>query len=258
MDRDSYDSGDWFNELDFSYASNNWGAGLPPQEKNGENWPIIQPLLANGAITPTPDDILHTASHFQEMVRIRQSSPLFRLATAVSIQERLSFYNTGPDQIPGLIVMSLSDRVGEDLDPERDMIVVLFNATPQEQTLAIDELAGELFTLHRVQLESNDSVVREAHFDSRTGLFTVPGLTTAVFELPQSEEVAVTVVEEPEAVEADEPAPAPTDVSVVEEPEMAETAVPADEGASPWVAIGGGLVAAGAGAWLALSRRRKS
>ena len=133
MDRDSFDSGDWFNQLDFSYASNNWGVGLPPKEKNGENWPIMQPLLAAEGITPTQDDILHTVAHFREMVQIRQSSPLFRLETAVAIQERLAFHNTGPEQIPGLIVMSLSDRVGEDLDPERDMIVVLFNATTEEQ-----------------------------------------------------------------------------------------------------------------------------
>ncbi|MCB9418815.1 MAG: pullulanase-type alpha-1,6-glucosidase [Ardenticatenaceae bacterium] len=251
MDRDSYDSGDWFNELDFSYASNNWGAGLPPKEKNGENWPIIQPLLAAEGITPSPDDILHTASHFQEMIQIRQSSPLFRLETAVSIQDRLTFYNTGPEQIPGLIVMSLSDRVGEDLDPERDMIVVLFNSTPVEQSFAIPELAGEAFTLHSVQLESHDPVVREARFDMSSGTFVVPARTTAVFELPQTIDMAAPAVitRVVEATAVPEPATA--------EPETRET-VSANEGGSPWVAIGGGLVAVGAGAGLALARRRKS
>jgi pullulanase len=34
MDRDSYNSGDWFNKLDFTYASNNWGVGLPVAGKN--------------------------------------------------------------------------------------------------------------------------------------------------------------------------------------------------------------------------------
>jgi pullulanase len=38
MDRDSYNSGDWFNKLDFTYASNNWGVGLPVAGKNQENW----------------------------------------------------------------------------------------------------------------------------------------------------------------------------------------------------------------------------
>jgi hypothetical protein len=34
LDRDSYNSGDWFNRLDFSYKSNNFGVGLPGAEKN--------------------------------------------------------------------------------------------------------------------------------------------------------------------------------------------------------------------------------
>ena len=50
MDRDSYNSGDWFNRLDFTYQENNWGVGLPVAEKNQDNWPIMQPLLANPAL----------------------------------------------------------------------------------------------------------------------------------------------------------------------------------------------------------------
>jgi pullulanase len=38
LDRDSYNSGDWFNRLDFSYETNNFGVGLPPKEKNEEKW----------------------------------------------------------------------------------------------------------------------------------------------------------------------------------------------------------------------------
>jgi pullulanase len=38
LDRDSYNSGDWFNRLDFTYETNNFGVGLPPEEKNGEKW----------------------------------------------------------------------------------------------------------------------------------------------------------------------------------------------------------------------------
>lgn len=34
LDRDSYNSGDWFNRLDWSYKSNNFGVGLPGAEKN--------------------------------------------------------------------------------------------------------------------------------------------------------------------------------------------------------------------------------
>ncbi|XP_071734592.1 pullulanase 1, chloroplastic isoform X2 [Rutidosis leptorrhynchoides] len=40
LDRDSYNSGDWFNRLDFSYNSNNWGVGLPPKGKNEKSWSL--------------------------------------------------------------------------------------------------------------------------------------------------------------------------------------------------------------------------
>ena len=47
FDRDSYNSGDWFNRLDFTYQANNYGVGLPVAGKNQDNWVIMQPRLAN-------------------------------------------------------------------------------------------------------------------------------------------------------------------------------------------------------------------
>jgi hypothetical protein len=47
MDKNSYNSGDWFNRLDFTYQANNWGVELPIQTDNGSDWPIEQPLLAD-------------------------------------------------------------------------------------------------------------------------------------------------------------------------------------------------------------------
>ncbi len=39
-----------------------------------------------------------------EMLVIRKTSGLFRLRTAEEIKKAVSFYNVGPDQVPGLIV----------------------------------------------------------------------------------------------------------------------------------------------------------
>src|SRR6185369_5795113 len=78
-DGNSYNSGDWFNGLDFTYQSNNWGIGLPPAADNQGNWPLLQPLLANSALRPSHDDIVGATTHFQEMLQIRESSPLFHL-----------------------------------------------------------------------------------------------------------------------------------------------------------------------------------
>ena len=46
MDRDSYNSGDWFNALDFTYERNGWGIGLPVADKNQDKWPIMAPLTS--------------------------------------------------------------------------------------------------------------------------------------------------------------------------------------------------------------------
>ena len=179
MDRDSYNSGDWFNHLDYSYETNNWGLGLPVGDKNENNWPLIQPLLANPALKPAKADLLAGVAHFEELLQIRRSSPLFRLRTAEQVMERLRFYNTGPSQMPGLIVMVLDDTVGESLDATFDRVMVLFNGTNVEQIFAADDLAGGDWVLHPVLADSADSIVRTAAFAN--GSFKMPARTTAVF-----------------------------------------------------------------------------
>ncbi len=202
MDRDSFNSGDWFNRLDFTYQTNNWGVGLPVASKNQANWPLMQPLLANPALKPLPADIQRTVDHFQEMLAIRRSSPLFRLTTEAEIVEHLFFYNTGPAQIPGLIVMSLTDPTGA-VDRVTEQIVVLFNANDEPQTFADPALAGLNLALHPVQQASSDPVVGGASY-AVDGTFTVPGRTTAVFvaKRPVTEQLNL-VIEDVAALRAD-------------------------------------------------------
>lgn len=185
LDRDSYNSGDWFNRLDFTYQTNNWAVGLPPEQSNAEQYPVMQPLLAKAGVTPSPDDIVSAVMHFREFLQIRYSTPLFRLHTADDVQARLAFLNTGPDQIPGMIVMSLSDLVGENLDPNYAMVVVVFNATDEAQNVVQPDWAGQAFELHPVLVNSHDPIVTASVFDSASGTFSVPARTTAVFVLPE-------------------------------------------------------------------------
>ncbi len=81
FDRDSYNSGDWFNFLDFTYQDNGFGRGLPVAEKNENDWPIMQPLLANPDLKPTAELIEATRANFADFLGVRYSSPLFRLQT---------------------------------------------------------------------------------------------------------------------------------------------------------------------------------
>ncbi len=188
LDRNSYDSGDWFNRVDFTYTDNNFGSGLPPAWDNSSRWGIMQPLLANTALDPATGDILDAGKHFREILRIRKSSQLFRLRTASDVQSRVQFYNQGSGQQNALIVMGLSDANGTDLDPNYEYIVVLFNANKVQQTFTNAAFAGLNFSLHPLQADATDAdpVVQSSTFNNGTGAFTIPARTTAVFVSTQA------------------------------------------------------------------------
>src|SRR4029079_3302008 len=40
-DKNSYNSGDWFNRIDWTMQSNGWGSGLPPANGNQGDWNIL-------------------------------------------------------------------------------------------------------------------------------------------------------------------------------------------------------------------------
>ena len=173
FDTDSYNSGDHFNALDWTGADNGFGRGLPPQEKNGGNWPLYRPLLANRALKPSVQDANQAYSHLQELLKIRSGSPLFHMETAAQVQQGLSFLNSGPQQLPGVIVMHLKGSA-----PYRD-IVVVFNASGRAADIKDASLAPLRLSLHPVQAASSDSVVKGS---KATGnMLSVPALTTAVF-----------------------------------------------------------------------------
>jgi pullulanase-type alpha-1,6-glucosidase len=178
LDRNSYDSGDWFNKLDFTYETNNWGVGLPPEADNGPHWPIMGPLLANPALRALPDHIDAALAHFKETLAIRGSTRLFRLGRAAEIEQRVRFPNTGPAQMPGLVVMSVADADGS-IDRGHDLAVVLWNATDEAITFADASLQGRSLVLHPRQAASADPVVRTARLAADG--FHVPARTTAVF-----------------------------------------------------------------------------
>ncbi len=224
LDRNSYNSGDWFNKLDFTYQSNNWGVGLPAEGK--DYWGLMRPLLADPALKPAPADIQFAAAHFRELLQIRQSSPLFRLRTADDVIAHLTFLNTGPQQIPGLIVMRLTDPNG-DLDLYYSQIVVLFNANQNSLTYAHDTFKGLALELHPVQAASMDALVRQSQFDSTSGAFTIPARTAAVFVVKTGKPAptpasAATAVPAPTAAPTVTPPPATAaPVSVISVPTVA-------------------------------------
>lgn len=184
MDRNSYNSGDWFNAVDFSAQSNNWAVGLPPAQDNQGRWSEMTDLLNNGNIVVSPQQIAAAKNQFREQLAIRYSSPLFRLDTAEQINTRLGFHNTGPSQLGGLIAMTISDGVcaGEDLDTNYDGILVLLNSDDAQHSFSLPGTEGSI--LHPIQLSGSDQVVKSSTLVGDT--FTVPAHTAAVFALPQT------------------------------------------------------------------------
>ena len=59
LDRNSYNSGDWFNTLDWTGADNGFGHGLPLKADNEAKWRYQKPLLADPALKPSADGRRH-------------------------------------------------------------------------------------------------------------------------------------------------------------------------------------------------------
>lgn len=203
LDRNSYNSGDHFNRLDWSMQTNNFGVGLPPEEDNGAAWDVMRPLLADPALRPQPADIEQSAAMAQDLLELRFSTELFRLGSAELIEEKVTFPGSGPDATPGLLVMAVDDTAGEtDVDPALDGVLAVFNASPEPVTEQVDGFAGRELALSPVQVDGADDVVRQTAWDAATGTVTVPARTVAV------------LVEAQDVVEPTDPPVDPTDPPV--------------------------------------------
>lgn len=77
--------------------------------------------------------------------------------------------------------MALWDFKDDDLDPDYDLIVVIFNGTREKVEIGDGLFNGLSMELHPILAGSEDKIVKSARFFSSTGIFQVPGLTTAVF-----------------------------------------------------------------------------
>ncbi|MFI1757024.1 pullulanase-type alpha-1,6-glucosidase [Streptomyces sp. NPDC020571] len=169
LDRNSYDSGDWFNALHWNCADGNgFGRGLPPAADNQDKWPYAKPLL--GSVRVGCPQITGASAAYRDLLKIRTGERDFSLATAGQVQSRLSFPLSGEDETPGVITMRLGD------------LVVVFNATPERQDQRVDAAAGTGYRLHPVQAAGADPVVKESAYTAKTGTFTVPARTVAVFQ----------------------------------------------------------------------------
>lgn len=172
LDRNSFDSGDWFNALHWDCRDGNgFGRGLPPAADNESKWSYAKPLLTAAALSPGCAQINGASAAYQDLLTIRTTEKEFDLSTTEQVQSALSFPLSGKDETPGVITMRLGD------------LVIVLNATPGTEHQQIAELAGKDYNLHPVQAAGADSTVKKASYERSSGSFTVPGRTVAVFSL---------------------------------------------------------------------------
>jgi pullulanase/glycogen debranching enzyme len=181
LDRNSFNSGDWFNRIDWTYHTNFFGTGLPPAPDNARDWPRFKPLLANPKLRPKPEDIAFTRDAFRDLLAIRASSTLFRLRTAGEVAQRLRFFNVGPQQEPTVIAAHLDGRghAGAGFKSIRYFI----NVDKVAHTVLDPQARGKGMRLHPVHAgpAPGDKRAASAAYDSARGAFDIPPRTAVVF-----------------------------------------------------------------------------
>ncbi|WP_374662181.1 alpha-1,6-glucosidase domain-containing protein [Inhella sp.] len=180
LDRNSYDSGDWFNRYDPTLRDNGFAAGLPPATDNGRDFEALKPLLRLAHAKPSSAQIEQARRAFLDLLRIRDGSSLFRLGSAEEVQKRLRLHNTGPQQDPALIVAEL-DGEGWPGAGARGLLLVL-NGAAQSRQLKLPQLATQGWRLHPQLARpgaGDPRIAREARW--RSGQLTMPSRSVAVY-----------------------------------------------------------------------------
>lgn len=184
-DVDSYDSSDWFNRVDLSFNTNNWGVGLPPLWRNEGDWSFWQPRLVHPSLKAGKNEILSSRDYFKALLKLRRSSPLLRLSSFHEISQSIHFpmneINGG--DTPGVIVMVIEDRLS--LDPQRKAMAVFINASTLPQSFENQSFQGRNWKFPEGFDSQVDPYLQQAQWNSQSGRVQIPPRTVLVLEEPQ-------------------------------------------------------------------------
>ncbi|NNE56560.1 MAG: DUF3372 domain-containing protein [Hellea sp.] len=171
----SGNAGHWFNAVDFTYQTNNFNVGIPP------NTDFID---KEGRYVVSPEDIQFSLAVFKDILRLRKSSSLLTLSGADS-ERRVRIDQISASEHGRVFVTTIDNGfINSDLDnidSSLSQIIIVQNESSKRQTVKIDQ-AGKL-RLHPVQTRGADKVVRQSVI--ALDHVTVPGYTTAVFVRPE-------------------------------------------------------------------------
>ncbi len=178
LDTNSYDSGDWFNRIDWSYGDNYFATGAPPKRDNGNAYGLIKSILIRPEIKPTSVEIAWARDAFRDLLKIRASTTMLRLKTAADIKARFKLYNTGAAQIPTVVsgYVDGTNYAGANFKE----IIYFINVGKTAQSITVPSEIGKTYVLHPVHSDAAAADKRPATqgaFEGVTGKFTVPART---------------------------------------------------------------------------------
>lgn len=177
-DQDSYNSGDFFNRIDWQGQENYWGAALPPAWKNINDWAFWQPRLLAPELQVSSDLISKTREYFKALLRVRQSSDLFKMNTPGEIAAHLKFIDNDTKAEPGLIAMLLYSK--------DENLLVFFNASKDNRTFN-HELLKKPWIVHPLLNSEVDAALADVDLNSSLGWVRLPGRSTVVLQLKNHE-----------------------------------------------------------------------
>ncbi|WP_408646929.1 pullulanase-type alpha-1,6-glucosidase [Xenorhabdus lircayensis] len=182
--RDSYNAGDWFNRVSYDYKGNNYDVGMPEHGNDGKNYPLINSVKKR-VKKPGQSELSQMMAFYQELLRLRQFSPLMTLGDGASVKQRVDFVNVGSRQQIGLLVMTIDDgnTTSRDRDWRFDGLVVVINAAPWSITVKDINVNG--LELNDIQRELGKASLAAGVQIKENGEVIMPAWSAAVLVLPQ-------------------------------------------------------------------------
>jgi len=174
LDRNSFNSGDAFNAVDWTGERNAFGTGLPPAWDNQDSWPQMRTVLERADdLRPRAEDAAFVNRWTQALLQLRRDEPLLRLTTSEAVQAALRFLPV--DGEPGLVIGHLDGRALPGTHPAhgRELLYVL-NADPRPRTATVAAV-GAAWAIHpALDGLAEDALVAD-------GRVSVPGRSVVVF-----------------------------------------------------------------------------
>jgi len=191
LDRNSYDSGDAFNLIDWSGERSAFGIGLPPAWDNEDSWPQMRPVLERGpALAPRAEDAGFVLEWTLALLRLRRDEPLLRLDSSDAVRAALRFHPVEGE--PGLVIGELDGRVLPSGHPAHGRrLVYALNVDPTPRTTRITALQDVPWQRHpalaplaapRTDTANapRDGRLDKARLDAH-GRLSIPGRSVVVF-----------------------------------------------------------------------------